>query len=562
MARAASNFITVDDVNERLEKGLENIFKHERFQDLLQVMSRVNNYSLNNMILIMSQKPEATMVQGFSGWKEMGRSVAKGEKALKVLAPIIKKEHLEKIDPKTQKPQLDKNGEKILEKKDVLVGFKLANVFDVSQTQGKDIPNVREFINKELKEEKNISQLYHQLYNHLKNSLGYDVKEQPTEKGVGGYYNRSTNEIVISNSEGKNDSDKFRTLVHEYGHAKLHNENSDLKNLPREHKEAQAESIAYVVSNYYGLETDNFSVPYIANWAQDMDLAKQALGEIQETAKEIINTINELQKDRVKDFYIDNEKPYQEAASYLKNNFNIDVNKLDKNQDHMPQLEVMNKNNGIVMSAKLDFSERADKFQFKTEKNWIIPLSEISNKGDYLVLNKEKEQNNLIEVTQYKRIPDLLEVNELPNGKFAVTSIGGTDIISKGYSDKGEADKQFLKLSIAQSLHEQAFLKGHEYKEVANENLKDRVEIANLQLNFNVSKYLTYGTEQPFVTSEDNGTKIAWAIMKDKNIDSLEKLEANANTTALQKAIKDSYLVEGNERKSKSSGHELELERN
>lgn len=563
---AESNFVTVKDVNKQLDKGLKQIFESKRFQELLDVMSKVNNYSLNNSIMIAMQKPESTMVQGFNAWKEMGRFVKKGEKGIKILAPIIKKIDMEKIDLKTQKPQLDKEGNPVIEKQNVITGFKIVHVYDVSQTKGKEIPSVRDFINREMSNHEHISRLYKDFFDHVKQS--YPIHEDVTEKGVGGYYSPKTNDIVISNTENKNDSMKFRVLIHEYSHAKLHNLESELKDLPRGHKEAQAESVAYIVSKYYGLNTDDISLGYIATWSQDIGVARKAIEEVQKVANEIILTIDELQRDKIQEFYSSNNKDYELADRLFKDKHGINLNEISKDGSQPTQLELLSKETGFVVSAKFEYSIKQENFHLRTGKNWIIPLSELNEKGDYIILNKELENGKL--VNDLKRIPDLLNVVDSKNGRFFIESTEGIRM-NKEFSSKEEADKYLSRLSLSQSLHEQTFLK-EELKNGTNQLMaQELMKTNNLQVSYDVSNYLSSKDENRRIfPNEKDANTIGWAIMMNKQITSLKGLEEYAferlkNTPSmnnLREAIMNSY-EKGSEynKESEKNKEPLEIER-
>lgn len=560
-----SSFMSIEDVNKKLNDGLENIFKNDRFQHLLNIMSRFHHYSLNNAMLIAIQRPNATMVQGFKGWLELGRHVEKGEKQIKILAPSFKKTEHDKIDPVTKKPTLDHKGEKIKEKKDVLTGFRTVGVFDVSQTAGKEIPSVRDFINRDLENDDSMKKLYQDFFNHLKDNYDYNIREDVTDPGVGGYFNRSTNEIVISSNNNQNDTEKFRVLVHEFAHAKLHHIDSEMKDLPRGHKEAQAESVAYIVSNYYGFEIDDISLGYIATWAQDLDLARKAIEEVQKVSKEIINTLDELQKDKVLNFYNDNNKEYDTALEYLKNRYVINPDNI--NETNKPQLEVLHKDTGMVISAKMEYSQKTEQYLLKTDKNMIIPLSELTQKGGYATLNKEIENGKLIEIADYKRVPDVLEVSDLGNGKYAVVEIGGIDLLSKEFVEKGEAEKHLLRLSLSQSLHQQSLLSSLKQNVEVDIQVQERLNTNNIQINYDTSKYLTYGTDKIFTPKEQDGQTIGWTLMKNRSIQTLESL----NDFAFDKSKKLSgheklrqAITNSNEttiQKKTSNNHDIEMER-
>ncbi|AOZ94890.1 ArdC-like ssDNA-binding domain-containing protein [Paenibacillus crassostreae] len=289
-------------VQKQVDQALERIFRNDEFQRYLEVASKFPKYSLNNVIMIYSQKPESSMVQGFNAWKDLGRQVQKGETAIKIFAPTIQKVEMTKLDPVTQRPQLDAQGREVTEKREMLTGFKAVNVFDVSQTQGKELVNIRQIIRDDIQDNAGAAKMYRQLSDHLGQKMDVresadDFKDQPN---VRGYYDRVNHAISI-NPAIENSTMKFKTLVHEYAHSQLHRMDSPMKDLPREHKEAQAEATAFMVTKYYGLDTEAYSAGYIATWAKDLKLAKQALGEIQKVSNHIIREIDHLNKDRIQE---------------------------------------------------------------------------------------------------------------------------------------------------------------------------------------------------------------------------------------------------------------------
>lgn len=289
-------------VQKQVDQAIENIFKNNDFQRYLEVASKFPKYSMNNVVMIYAQKPEATMVQGYNAWKDMGRQVQKGETAIRIFAPTFSKMDMVKIDPVTHRPLLDASGKEITEKKDMLTGFKAVNVFDVSQTKGKELVNVRQFVRDDIRDSIGAAQMYRQLREHLaqKMDVRENVEDFRNNPHVRGYYDRENHAIRI-NGAVENSAMKFKTLVHEYAHSQLHRMNSPLKDLPREHKEAQAEATAFMVTKYYGMDTDEYSAGYIATWAKDVKLAKQALGEIQKTANNIIREIDHLNRERIQE---------------------------------------------------------------------------------------------------------------------------------------------------------------------------------------------------------------------------------------------------------------------
>ena len=285
------------EITDRLEAGIQELFDSDRFKEYLQVMSKFHNYSFNNTLLIAMQKPDATLVAGYNSWKNLfGRQVARGAKGIKVLAPSpykIKKE-IDKIDPKTQKPVTDKNGKPVKEETEITVpAFKVVSVFDVSQTEGKELPSIG------VDELTGDVEQYNDFFKAAELSAPVPVGFEKIAGGAKGYYSHTDKRIAIN--EGMSELQNLKTLIHETAHAKLHD--IDLNAPPekqadrpdRRTREVQAESIAYTVCQHYGLDTSDYSFGYVAGWSAGRELAelKSSLETIRSTAAEIINSIDE-----------------------------------------------------------------------------------------------------------------------------------------------------------------------------------------------------------------------------------------------------------------------------
>ncbi len=541
---ASPKLLSVDDVNKTLEKSLSDIFSNERFQDLLNVMANTKTYSLNNTILIMAQRPSATMVMGYKDWQKLGRQVQKGENGIRILAPSIKKIDMEKIDSVTQKPVIGKDGKPETERKDVLTGYFQVSVFDVEQTDGKEIPQVRDFISRNMQEDDYISKLYGDYKTFLNDTKDQSVEEQPTEKGVGGWFSRSTGEIVISSTENDNDTEKFRVLIHEYAHSLLHHKESDMKDLPRGHKEAQAESVAYVVSKYYGLDSEDVSTGYIATWSQDMKLAKQALKEIQDVANTIIDDVDRLQKEQIKGFYVDQTKDYEEAKKHLIDYHGVNEKAFDPETKAETRLQLINKENGYMLSGKLEYNPKTEMFFLRTNRNLIEPLSELSKEGKLAVLNVEKELDQLKEITEYSRIPEHYEVKKIRNGPYVVQSATGQNIISKGFENKEDAKEFQDRSAIAQALHQSTMLKYEKNNEQLRDNMQNVTQDIEGQINKSVGNYLSVHSGKDVRPIGPSGTTIGWTLLKNPSLKTMEDLKEFADKnkhvpsyTKLQDAI-------------------------
>lgn len=524
-----SSILTIEDVNKTLEDSLQSVFTSDRFNELLQVMSKMKVYSINNTILIVAQRPTATMVMGFKEWQKLGRFVNKGEKGLRILAPTKRKLEMEKIDPETKKPLRDEKGEIITEKKDVISGFNMVSVFDVSQTDGKEIPSVRDFISREMENDEYMAKLYQDYKNYLVETKNIDIREADTDSGVGGYFNRLTEEIVISSNNTENDTEKFRVLIHEYAHSLLHHKDSEMKDLPRGHKEAQAESVAYVVSNYYGLDSTAVSAGYIATWSQDMKLAMKALEEIQSVANAIIDDVDHLQKNQIQQFYKDQTKEYEEAKKYLIEHIGISEDVFEKDEKKETQFQLINKDNGYIISGKLEYSDRNNMFYLRTNRNLIEPLSELAPEGKLKVLNVEKELDQLKEITEYSRIPEFYTVKKITNGPYVVQSSNGQDVISKGFEKREGAKEFFMRASISQSLHQQMSFKKSLHLQELRTDLQDVTNIVEKQINDAVGEYLSHHSKRSIQLNGQSGITVGWTLLKNPAIKTLEQLEKFAD---------------------------------
>ena len=285
------------EITDRLEQGITELFDSERYKEYLRVMSKFHNYSFNNTLLIAMQKPDASLIAGFSAWKNnFGRNVMKGQKGIKILAPSpfkIKKE-LEKIDPQTGKAFIGKDGKPVTEEKEITIpAFKVVSVFDVSQTEGKEIPDIA--VNMLTGDVEH----YKDVFAALEKTSPVPVGFEKIEGGAHGYYHLEDKRIALD--EGMSELQTLKTLIHEIAHAKLHDIDlnaplEDLENRPdRRTREVQAESIAYTVCQHYGLDTSDYSFGYVAGWSAGRDLAelKSSLETIRSTAAEIINSIDE-----------------------------------------------------------------------------------------------------------------------------------------------------------------------------------------------------------------------------------------------------------------------------
>ena len=262
------------ELMQTLENGVREVFSTDRYQEWLNVQSRFHHYSFNNTILILMQKPDATQVAGYKTWKnKFNRQVRKGEKGISILAPMMYK--------KTKD-----NGDEVT----VLGGFKYVNVFDVSQTEGDDLPSITNKITTE-----DHSDILQYLQNYAA-SKQLNLKTYTTGKRGNGYYNHVENEIGLLDTLALDH--KVKTLAHELAHYHTWSEDQ-----PYAEGEMVAESVAYVVCQHIGLDTSDYTFGYVAAWSgkeENVDRLKDVAQQVQKTASILIQAIETEQKKTTK----------------------------------------------------------------------------------------------------------------------------------------------------------------------------------------------------------------------------------------------------------------------
>ena len=305
------------EITDRLEQGIAELFDSERYREYLKVMSKFHNYSFRNTVLIAMQKPDASLVAGFSAWKNnFGRNVMKGQKGIKIIAPSPFKirQEVEKIDPHTQKPIIGKDGKPVTEEKEVTIpAYKVVSVFDVSQTEGKELPDIA------VDELTGDVDRYKDFFAALEKTSPVPIAFENIEGGSHGYYHLEDKRIAIN--EGMSELQTLKTAIHEIAHAKLHDidlnapEDEQKPRVDRRTREVEAESVAYTVCQHYGLDTSDYSFGYVAGWSSGRELSelKSSLETIRSAAAEIINSIDEnlaeLQKAQDKEQTAGQEQP-------------------------------------------------------------------------------------------------------------------------------------------------------------------------------------------------------------------------------------------------------------
>ena len=292
------------EITDRLEQGITELFDSERYKEYLRVMSKFHNYSFNNTLLIAMQKPDASLIAGFNSWKnQFQRNVKKGEKGIKIIAPspFKIKQETEKIDPQTQKPVIGRDGKPVTEEKEITIpAYKVVSVFDVSQTEGKELPDIAvDALTGDVEQ-------YSDFFAALEKTSPVPIGFEKIEGGAHGYYHLEDKRIALD--EGMSELQTLKTAIHEIAHAKLHDidlnapKDEQQPRVDRRTREVEAESVAYTVCQHYGLDTSDYSFGYVAGWSSGRELAelKSSLETIRSAAADIINSIDghiaELQK--------------------------------------------------------------------------------------------------------------------------------------------------------------------------------------------------------------------------------------------------------------------------
>ena len=282
----------MDAITTKLEKGVKDIFSSDNYKDYLNFCAKLPRYSVNNQILIMMQKPDATMCQSFTGWKDMNRHVIKGEKGIRILAPAPYKMEREqdKLDS-NGKAILDKDGEPVKEKVEVTINaFKPVSTFDVSQTDGDPVPSL------------GIAELtgsvdgYKTLFDAVTDVVPVPITFENIESGAKGYFHMEDNRIAVQ--EGMSEAQTLKTIIHEAAHQALHSKDAQeasSEKKSKNQKETEAESVAYVVCQHYGIDTSDYSFGYVASWSEGKEVPelKASLDTIRRTAADFITKIDE-----------------------------------------------------------------------------------------------------------------------------------------------------------------------------------------------------------------------------------------------------------------------------
>ena len=320
----------LDTIMKSLEEGVEKVFTSEQYQMYLQTMAKFHNYSFNNTLLIAMQRPDATFLAGYQTWqKKFHRHVKRGEKGIKIIAPVPVKEkrQVEKIDEETQEIVIGIDGQPETETVErILPRFRVTTVFDVSQTEGEPLPTL------EVNELVGDVFIYEDFMKGLEEISPVPFQFQEIGSGAKGYYSNA--EKLVAIQTGMSQAQTMKTAVHETAHAIFHDrdvmeENGITKD--RMTKEVEAESVAYVVCNHFGLDTSDYSFNYVAGWSSDKEMPelRSSMDTIRLTSSQLIADITEklleLQKTRKLENDIKTEELTEESSflSHTENSYAI-----------------------------------------------------------------------------------------------------------------------------------------------------------------------------------------------------------------------------------------------
>lgn len=266
----------VNELLKQLEEGVQEVFLSDKFSDWLNFLSKFHDYSFNNTLLIMFQCPHASKVAGYKTWQELGRQVKKGSKAIRILAPMI----------------IKKEDEKTGEERSQIVGFRYVNVFDISQTEGEEVPTLVENVKTESEQAKEALETLKDWTEGQADNVRV-IFQEDTGSSNGYYRYKDKNDLQIVVNSNLPLDHKCKTLIHEVAHY-LTIDLDNMQDRSRSQYEVIAESVAYIVSNYLGFDTSEYSFGYVAGWSMDKDLEtlKSVAETITKTSQQLIGVLN------------------------------------------------------------------------------------------------------------------------------------------------------------------------------------------------------------------------------------------------------------------------------
>ena len=314
MADKPTNRERLQEITAGIEQGIKELFESEKYRRYLSVMSKFHRYSVNNTMLIYMQKPDATLVAGYNKWKnQFERHVKRGEHGITIIAPTPYKKKIEeqKRDPDTHAPILDADGKAVMEEKEIEIPmFRPVKVFDLSQTDGKPLPELASSLSGTVPH-------YETFLEAVRRSAPVPIEFEPMAAEMDGYFSSDQQRIAIR--EGMSEVQTVSAIVHETAHSKLHDydkaqeeaaragNKEPPKKKDRNTEEVEAESISYAVCQYFGIQTGENSFGYIASWSHGKELPelRASLETINKTSCELITDIERHYREICKERGID-----------------------------------------------------------------------------------------------------------------------------------------------------------------------------------------------------------------------------------------------------------------
>ena len=431
MADAKTEKQKVQEITEKLEQGIKELFESEKYKTYLNTMSKFHNYSFNNTMLIAMQKPDATLVAGYKAWqKNFERHVNKGEKAIRILAPAPYKikEERDKIDPVTQELLLDKDGNPQKEEVEITIpAFRAVSVFDVAQTDGKPIP---ELAAKELLSD---VEGYQDMIRAVEAISPVPIELEEIAGDSKGYYDREAKRIAVQ--ENMSESQTLKTMIHEVAHSKLHSkevEQDEQMRKDRNTKEVEAESVAYTVCQHFGIDTSDYSFGYIAGWSSGRDTKelRSSMDTIRKTASELITGIEEQLQELQRDREVSQEQT-KESILLIQNTDLSEFSLLDVYG--MDRLELMQ-----ALSEMTDDDKLSIQAYLESRGAWTTEIGNQDSReyGEYhLDVRYNTDTGELIDMKERKAIYDK-----------AMEPINADDVVIK-FASAFESEWEVLKIT-------------------------------------------------------------------------------------------------------------------
>ena len=421
----------VQELTDKLEQGLQDLFNSDSYRNYLSTMSKFHNYSFNNTLLIAMQKPDATLVAGYKAWqKNFERHVNKGEKAIRILAPAPYKikEERDKIDPVTQELLLDKDGNPQKEEVEITIpAFRAVSVFDLSQTDGKPIP---ELTAKELLSD---VEGYQDMIRAVEAISPVPIELEEIAGDSKGYYDREAKRIAVQ--ENMSESQTLKTMIHEVAHSKRHSkevEQDEQMRKDRNTKEVEAESVAYTVCQHFGVDTSDYSFGYIAGWSSGRDTKelRASMDTIRRTASELITGIEEQLQELQRNREVSQEQT-KESILLIQNTDLSEFSLLDVYGMDRPELMQ-------ALSEMTDDDKLSIQAYLESRGAWTTEIGNQDSKeyGEYhLDVRYNTDTDELIDMKERKAVYDK-----------AMEPINADDVVVK-FASAFESEWEVLKIT-------------------------------------------------------------------------------------------------------------------